>query len=120
MKNFMIYIPSFVITFFLLNSNMNKHFDFLDENGNFTCEHCGEIFQNKRKFSAHMRKHLNDYVIRCDLCNKGFEYKSQYELHLRKHTGERPYRCHICAAGFTQEYLDSFELTKLLKYNSQI
>eukprot|EP00088_Acartia_fossae_P055072 TRINITY_DN6392_c0_g1_i6.p1 TRINITY_DN6392_c0_g1~~TRINITY_DN6392_c0_g1_i6.p1 ORF type:complete len:564 (-),score=62.42 TRINITY_DN6392_c0_g1_i6:108-1799(-) len=74
-----------------------------DENGNFTCEHCGEIFQNKRKFSAHMRKHLNDYVIRCDLCNKGFEYKSQYELHLRKHTGERPYRCHICAAGFTQK-----------------
>ncbi|XP_065083453.1 zinc finger protein 14-like [Ochlerotatus camptorhynchus] len=80
----------------------------------FTCETCGNVFDKKRTFLAHVLKHrtAEEQRFKCDHCGKIFTTKASLRRHVRTHTGECPFECQYCGKRFNHEY--NFRQHKLL------
>ncbi|KAH8258303.1 hypothetical protein KR038_009395 [Drosophila bunnanda] len=66
----------------------------------FTCSLCGEVYDKKSLFSAHMMAHTDYKPNQCEICHKAFRQKGELRSHMRRHTGERPYKCAHCDRHF--------------------
>ncbi|XP_037944591.1 zinc finger protein 91-like [Teleopsis dalmanni] len=65
------------------------------------CCHCGNIYNEKSKLTAHMKYHRKDKPHECEICHKRFTHTPQLARHMNSHTGNRPFKCKYCSAAFT-------------------
>ncbi|XP_030374748.1 zinc finger protein 135 [Scaptodrosophila lebanonensis] len=66
----------------------------------FMCNLCGNIYQKKAAFRAHMTAHSDYKPHQCEICHKSFRQVGELRAHIRRHTGERPYKCLYCDRHF--------------------
>ncbi|KAH8232472.1 hypothetical protein KR032_007668 [Drosophila birchii] len=70
------------------------------EGTTFMCSLCGQVFEKKSLFTAHMMAHTEYKPNQCEICHKAFRQKGELRSHMRRHTGERPYKCSHCDRHF--------------------
>ena len=69
------------------------------------CKVCGEVADNKRKLTAHMRdvhNEIPDFV--CSICKKNFQTLAALVIHRRSHNPPIDYTCPVCEKKFTKLY----------------
>ncbi|XP_036674333.3 zinc finger protein 2 [Drosophila suzukii] len=66
----------------------------------FMCNLCGNMYNKKSAFSAHMVTHSEYKPHQCEICPKSFRQMGELRAHIRRHTGERPYKCMYCERHF--------------------
>ncbi|XP_063427468.1 zinc finger protein 585A-like [Mytilus trossulus] len=66
----------------------------------YTCNTCGVVFTNKRKFDTHMRTHLNRMKYTCDFCSKQVSRIDVFKRHMRTHADLHGVTC------TTSDYLE--------------
>ncbi|KAH8306390.1 hypothetical protein KR018_009858 [Drosophila ironensis] len=67
---------------------------------NFVCSICGNIYDKRSSFTAHMMGHTDYKPHQCEICLKSFRQMGELRAHIRRHTGERPYQCKHCERRF--------------------
>ena len=63
--------------------------------GIFPCEHCGKLFDTKRKMKVHINRVHNPQQT-CDLCGRIFRSCLEMEKHRKGHFGDLAFECKQC------------------------
>lgn len=77
-----------------------------DANSSYTCDECGEYFDQRPKLEEHKRQHMNAKPFACQLCDARFETTSLLFNHTRVHiaAGEQLKKviqtCRLCQQQF--------------------
>ncbi|XP_053105902.1 zinc finger protein 217 [Hemicordylus capensis] len=58
------------------------------ENQDFSCEVCGQTFDESFDVEAHMRKHKDSFTYWCSVCGRRFKEPWFLKNHMRTHTGK--------------------------------
>ncbi|XP_055913456.1 zinc finger protein 883-like [Eupeodes corollae] len=73
------------------------------ETKQFECEICYELFEEKSKYTSHLRKH-DDKHFNCNVCDKVFTQRYRYEEHMKNHfTLDKAFPCSICQKSYTNQ-----------------
>ena len=63
--------------------------------GIFPCEHCGKLFDTKRKMKVHINR-VHNPKNTCDLCGRIFRSCLEMEKHRKGHFGDLAFECKQC------------------------
>ena len=79
----------------------------IDEN--FACDLCSDTFTDQKKYTVHMRGHVqNEFVAPyiCHLCRKRFKEQKEFDEHMDCHVNEEmTFSCVVCSLKFHTEVL---------------
>lgn len=59
-----------------------------ERSGSFSCQFCGETFDESASLETHRRTHETNYSFTCSICQRGFKKKDVFELHMKTHEEE--------------------------------
>lgn len=94
---------------------LKAHMESIHEKRTFSCKICGKTMGWRKTLQRHMKSHEEGYYkYNCDMCEKKFSRPSHLKLHMSKHTGEKV-RCPLCGNGLRCNYKLGEHLTKVHK-----
>lgn len=81
----------------------------------FTCQVCGQAFENSADLSQHGKKHIGNPAASmhiCKVCFNVFANDSSLERHMKRHSTDKPFCCNICQRTFARrEHLENHNRT---------
>lgn len=81
----------------------------------FTCQVCGQAFQNSTDLGNHGKKHIGNPAASmhiCKVCFHVFANDSSLERHMKRHSADKPFCCGICQRTFARrEHLENHNRT---------
>ncbi|CAL6015285.1 Conserved_hypothetical protein [Hexamita inflata] len=66
----------------------------------YICQFCNMEFENKTKYTIHMRSHTNERPFICDTCQKTFKSQGNLTRHKLFHTDTANFACEHCDKKF--------------------
>ncbi|EFA03435.1 zinc finger and SCAN domain-containing protein 2-like isoform X1 [Tribolium castaneum] len=73
-----------------------------DEEGEFPCPSCNEIFPRMSLLDKHAKTHEAAKIHTCKVCNKEFSRFNHLKRHMTSHSVVRPFSCEICGKRFSR------------------
>ena len=81
-----------------------KNIEIINIAKQFTCEHCGNTFQQRKVLDSHIRKNLGDQEV-CDGCTKSYLAKQDLDIHIENDQSFDSQDSHLTTDNLNTEQL---------------
>lgn len=80
------------------DQKFKAHMDLVEHNKihRTKCEHCGKVFESRRRMVAHRTQVHGEKKIVCEVCGKAYRSKLLLHQHMHIHTGIKTFVCEYC------------------------
>ena len=81
--------------------SLQRHVQVVHQGERLQCPHCDKVYKTKTGLQMHIRGvHEGSYRFLCGCCGQGFNMKTTYEAHVSRHLNLKQHSCDRCTKSF--------------------